>query len=243
MKIVKLDAINSTNSFLKEMVKEESTDNWTIVSTDFQTSGRGQLHTKWFSFKAKNLLFSVLIRFDNFEVSKQFYLNCAVSLGIYKALEKYNIPNLSVKWPNDIMADKKKLGGILIENTIQNSKIKYAVVGVGININQDYFPEYLSKAISIKEILKKDLDRDQILMEIINSIQKYIEQLENEEYDVLKNEYEQVLFKNGLPQMFEDQLHNRFQGIITGVSEEGKLRVEMEDESIKEFGFKEIKFL
>ncbi len=243
MKIVKLDAINSTNSFLKEKIKMEKIENWTIISTDFQTNGRGQMHTEWFSEKFKNLLFSILIKFDKLEVSKQFYLNYAISLGIYRALYKYNISNLTVKWPNDIMAVKKKLGGVLIENTLQKDKIIYTVVGIGININQEIFPEYLPNATSMRNLFNSYFDKDQILVEIVNSIKTYIELLEKEDYQTLKIEYERVLFQKGVPQMFVDKLQNRFQGMILGVSDEGKLKVKMEDETIIEFGFKEIEFL
>jgi len=243
MNIVKLDAINSTNQFLKDFVKSSEVNNWTVVTAQYQTLGRGQMQTKWFSKKNKNLLFSVLIKFDDLIIENQFYMNCAISLGIYSALVNYKIEGLSIKWPNDIMAENKKIAGILIENTLIKRHINYAVVGIGLNVNQTEFPVSLPIASSLKLLLNQDFNRDQLLQEIINKIKYYINYLEKKEFLFLKKEYEKVLFKNGVPQIFEDNTKQVFTGKIIGISKLGKLRVEQENKMVKEFNFKEIKFL
>ena len=243
MKLVKLDAINSTNSYLKQLSKDTEASNWTVVTTEFQSSGRGQLQSKWESEKGKNLMCSVLIKLSDFKIQDHFYLNCAISLGIYEALKKYNLPQLKIKWPNDIMSVNKKLGGILIENSLINNKIYQSIVGVGLNINQDCFPENLPKAVSMKQILKKESDRNALLIEIITSIQLQIELLEQNAFELLHQKYEEVLFKKNKAHMFEDMGGRRFLGKILGVSKLGMLQVENEEEIIKAYNFKEIIFL
>lgn len=243
MFLVKLDAINSTNSYLKELSKAISTRNWTVVSTDFQSSGRGQRHTNWESVRGKNLIFSVLIKFENFKVKNQFYLNCAIALGIYHVLTNYKLPQLKVKWPNDIMSDNKKLGGILIENILRNDSIYQTVVGIGINVNQHEFPLQLVKAISMQQILKKKMDRDSLLIKIVESLKIQIELLEKEKFETLFENYLEVLFKKNIPSMFVNKNNQKFLGKIIGVTSDGKLKIEKENQVIQEFKFKEIKFI
>lgn len=243
MILVKLDAINSTNSYLKELSKVITTSNWTVVTTDYQTIGRGQMETKWESERGKNLMCSVLIKLKNVNIEDQFYLNCAVSLGIFNALKGYNLPKLKTKWPNDIMSGNKKLGGVLIENSLVNDNIYQTIVGIGININQERFPIHLAKAISMKQIFKKDFDRDIILNQIVISIQEQMLLLDQKKFDILHQNYEDVLFKMNTPHMFEHASGQKFLGKILGISKVGKLIVEKQDGSIQKYGFKEIIFL
>ena len=243
MKLVKLNAINSTSIYLKQLSKGIDICNWTVVTAEYQTSGRGQMQTKWESEQGKNLIFSLLIKFDDLKVKNQFYLNCAISIGIFNALKKYKLPQLNIKWPNDIMSVNKKLGGILIENSLMNDKIYQTIIGIGLNINQEAYPDYLPKAVSMKQILKNDFDRDEILIQIVNSIKMQIEILNRGEFKTLHQNYENVLFKKGKVQMFEDKNQLKFIGKIIGVSKQGKLLVNLENESVMEYDFKEIKFI
>jgi len=243
MILVKLDAINSTNSYLKELSKVITTSNWTVVTTDYQTTGRGQMETKWESERGKNLMCSVLIKLKNVKAENQFYLNCAVSLGIFNALKSYNLPKLRIKWPNDIMSDNKKMGGILIENSLVNNNIYQTVVGIGINVNQERFPIHLSKAVSLKQIFKKNFDRDLILNQIIISIKEQILFLNQNKFEILHKNYENVMYKKNIPHMFEHATGQKFLGKILGITKAGKLIVEKQDGSIQKYGFKEIIFL
>lgn len=242
MKLFKLDAINSTSTYLKQLSKKTNTDNWTVVSAEYQTMGRGQIDNKWVSDKGKNLIFSILIKSENLKIQNQFFLNCAISLGIYNALRRYNLPGLQIKWPNDIMADNKKLGGILIENSLKHDKIYQSVVGIGININQEDFSDYPFKAVSIKNLNDMDTDRNILLDELITSLKTQIKILEKEEFEFLHKKYEEVLYRINKPHMFESA-GRVFMGKITKVTKEGKLQIEEEKENILEFSFKEVKYL
>jgi len=243
MYLVKLNATSSTNTYLRELLKKVETPDWTVITAEFQSLGRGLTNSDWVSDKGKNLLCSILIRFDELKIVNNFYLSTAISIGVYKALSKYNIPDLSVKWPNDIMSGSRKLGGILIENSLKKENIYQSIVGLGLNVNQDRFPIGLPNAISMKQIKKSEFNRFEILNELVDSIKETISLLENYKFDVLHREYEKRLFKIGEVQMFEDINKKQFSGKIIGVNPNGLLKVEIEENFVKLYGHKQIIFL
>ena len=109
MNIIKLNAIDSTNSYLVNLSKTSVLDDFTVVLTNHQTKGRGQQGAVWQSAANKSLSFSVFKAFDNLSITKVSSLAFAVSLGLVKTLEKYQIPDVSIKWPNDIMSQSPVL--------------------------------------------------------------------------------------------------------------------------------------
>ena len=243
MYLVKLNATTSTNSYLRDLLKKVETPDWTVVTAEYQSLGRGLSKAEWVSDAGKNLLCSILIRFDELKIVDNFYLSSAISIGIYKALNRYDLPELSVKWPNDIMSGSCKLGGILIENSLKRDHIYQSIVGLGLNINQDNFPMDLPNAISMKQIKKIEFSRIEILKEIVDSIKETIHQLKTHKLDVLHKQYEKILFKNGEVQMFEDLNKKQFLGKIIGVSPNGMLKVENEENFVKLYDHKQIVFL
>ena len=128
MQIIKLNSTDSTNSYLKRLMLERTLEDFSVVVANNQTNGRGQRGSVWLSDKGKNLTFSVLKINPSTGPRNQFMLNILVSLSIVKALESFNIPKLSIKWPNDILSDKFKISGVLIENLIKQSQIEYSVI-------------------------------------------------------------------------------------------------------------------
>ena len=148
MYIIKLDAIDSTNSYLKAMSAVNLPKDFTVVVADHQTQGRGQMGTVWQTEYDKNLTASVFKSLEFVSVEKQFYISMAVALSICKALEGLKISQLSVKWPNDILSANKKICGTLIENVIKLNKLKGSVIGFGLNVNQKNF-DSLPKASSM----------------------------------------------------------------------------------------------
>ena len=242
MKIIRLNTIDSTNSFLKKLARTSTLENMTTVVTENQTSGRGQSSEKWKSKPFKNLTFSTLIHLRDFKVTNQTYLNFAVSLSIFNALVELDIPKVKIKWPNDILSGTKKLCGILIENTIKGGLIHYSVVGIGLNVNQEEFPKELSSASSIKKIIGKEFDLNELLQSILKHLKKTSSLLENKNYEVLEKEYLNNLYKKNTPTMFKNAKSVLFMGIIKGVSSNGKLQIQLENDVIKEFGIKEISF-
>jgi len=160
--------------------------------------------------KGKNLTFSLLYVPKKLSISKQFYLNCAISLGLYEALYPIIGKSLTVKWPNDIMADTQKLGGILIENTVKSGIITKTIVGVGLNVNQDKFPNDLTGATSLKRLKEKDFDLESLLNVILKSLEKYLKILDKNLTDKLFTGYQQILFGKDKFLKFKDVNKNFF---------------------------------
>ncbi len=241
MKLIKLDAIDSTNEFLKGLSSNQGLENFTVVTAENQTKGKGQMGSVWDSEPSKNLIMSVLVKDFIANITQIFDINIAVSVTIIQVLEDFSIPELSIKWPNDIMSYNKKIGGILIENSIKSDGSIHSIIGLGLNVNQINF-DNLPKASSLAVICKMAFDKETILLEIIKKLEQNI-QIWNENSDLLWSEYSNKLFKKGIPMPFEDQNQQNFMGIIQGVSEIGKLEILLEDDSVRDFDIKEIQML
>jgi BirA family transcriptional regulator, biotin operon repressor / biotin---[acetyl-CoA-carboxylase] ligase len=242
LKLIKLNAINSTNTFLKKLSKNSLLENFTVVVTENQTNGRGQQESIWFSEPSKNLTFSVYLSDLRLKISDQKFLNYAVSLAIYTVLKDKKIPNLAIKWPNDIVSVNKKLCGILIENSIQKNYIQNSIVGIGINVNQVTFSETIKNITSLKNLLQSDVDLDILLHEICLELKNHLQLLSEKKYELLEDSYLKVLYQIHKAMMFKDTDNQLFLGIIRGISESGNIMIELENETFKEFGVKEISF-
>ena len=242
MNLIKLDAIDSTNDFLKEMSRSQIVENFTVVTAKNQTKGKGQMGAKWETESGKNLIMSILVKEVLKDIDEIFHLNVAVALSVIKALEPLNLPKLSIKWPNDIMAENKKIGGILIENSFKSDNKIESIIGIGLNVNQINF-DNLPKASSLSLLKEKEFDINEVLEKLFFQIKKHCSLLLSNQHDFLWNEYHKNLFKLNTPIAFSDNENNQFMGIIQGVNYEGRLEVLLNDDSIKTFGVKEIQML
>ena len=241
MKLIKLDAIDSTNEFLKGLSNNQILENFTVVTAENQTKGKGQMGAFWNSEPNKNLIMSVLV--SNFVTNsiQIFDINIVVSVTVIQVLKDFDIPELSIKWPNDIMSYSKKIGGILIENSIKSNGNINSIVGLGLNINQTHF-ENLPKASSLSLICNTTFNKEEILLKIIEKLEQNIQNW-NHNSNLFWSDYTNTLFKKGIPMPFEDRNKQNFMGIIQGVSSIGKLEILLEDDSIAEFDIKEIQML
>lgn len=242
MHIIKLNATDSTNTYLKELLLHTNTKDFTVVVAKKQTKGRGQMGTNWISEDGKNLTFSVLRKKVGLDVSRQFELNMKVSLAIFESLKWLNIPDLSIKWPNDILSANQKICGILIENILLGSKIQSSVIGIGINVNQLRFGD-LPKVTSLKSITGIEYNLDEVLQIILSKLAVNLKHFDVALCKDLSLAYQRQLFRINKPSTFKDMKGNTFMGLIKGVSQEGKLQLLLEDEIMKEFALKEIQLL
>ena len=242
MKIIKLDAIDSTNDFLKNLSNQNETLNFTIVTAETQTKGKGQMGSKWISESGKNLIVSILEKEVLQNINQIFDLNVVVAVSILQAIETFKIKNLSIKWPNDIMAGNKKIGGILIENVIKPNNIIYSIIGFGLNVNQTNFDD-LPNASSLKNIANKTFEKELILIKIVEFLEKNINILKNNQQNQLWELYNKLLYKKDKIMAFEDQNNEKFMGIIQKVTPSGKLVLLKETDILQEYDVKEIKML
>lgn len=241
MLIIKLDAIDSTNDYLKALANDKPLDNFTTVVAQNQTKGRGQLGTQWQSEPDKNLTMSILFKEVLTDKVDIFHINAAVAITLIRVLESLNIPKVTVKWPNDIMADAKKVGGILIENSIKSDGTIRSIIGIGLNVNQTDFSN-LPKATSIALEIHEEINKDTLMIKILEQLKHSIGLL-SDQSDQVWQSYHDYLFKKNIPMVFQDNSGNKFMGIIQSVSRYGMLQLLLEDDSVASFGIKEITML
>lgn len=241
MKLIKLDAIDSTNDFLKGLSSSQSIENFTVVCAETQSKGKGQMGSTWVSEPSKNLIMSVFVKDFLSSINSIFDINIVTAVSVIQALETYNIPELSIKWPNDIMSYNKKIGGILIENSIKSDGAITSIIGLGLNINQINF-EHLPKGSSLAVICNSSFDKEEILLKIIEKMEHNI-QFWTKSKIYLWDFFSNTMFKKGIPMPFSDKNQQNFMGIIQGVTKFGKLQILLEDDSISEFDIKEVQML
>ena len=239
MEIIKLDATESTNQYAKDLLLSNTIISPTVIVAKKQLSGRGQMGTVWDSEEGKNLTFSVVWFFNDFKATQQIAINMAVSLAIINALKTYFLPHLKIKWPNDILSGNEKVCGILIENILQGNQIYASVIGIGLNINQNEF-KGLPNASSLKQILGTSFNLDEVLQNVLENLEFQLKNIKEDKV-ILKQKYEDLLFRKDKPTTFENSKGEFFMGFIKGVSDQGKLIVALEDNAFKEFDLKEIK--
>jgi len=230
--------ITSTNEMLWKMIREKSVPEGFILYTDFQKAGKGQIGNTWESKARKNLLFSMVMYPKHIPIDEQFVISQFVSLAIKKTLDNY-IDDVCVKWPNDIYWNDKKLGGILIENSLQGKEIKATVVGIGLNINQKNFESDAPNPVSIFQILGKTVRRKKILIEIQQNILEMYNQLD---FEKIRLEYFSSLYRKDGYHTYkaEDEM---FRAKIKSVHPDGQLELQTESGECRGFYFKEVQFL
>ncbi len=247
-----LPTCHSTNDFCQKLIESGSIENGFCVYTDFQTKGRGQRGNKWEGEAGKNLMMSIFLKPDFLKATDQFQMNVVVSIGIYRAIllfvkeiSSQKLPilydNLKIKWTNDIYVTDHKIGGILIENTIFGMNLSSSIIGIGLNINQLVFEN--ANASSLKKSLNfiNDLEISQIMSLIFEQIESCYLQIKNGQFEVLKNEYLNCLYRI-------NEWHNFrkngfvFLGKIIGIDNFGRLEIETNEEIVF-FDFKEIEFI
>lgn len=242
MKIIKLNAIDSTNTYLKSLTKNVSLEDEVVVVAQNQTNGRGQMGAEWQSKTGQSLTFSMFKKFFNVELSCQSYISFAVAIGIKKGLKKLQIPSVSIKWPNDILSYNKKVCGVLIENKIEGTKITGSIVGIGLNVNETEFKD-LPQATSLFLATGVKLDLQEVLQILSETIFEELKRMSINNYDSLKEEYENELYRKDQVSAFEYPNGERINGMIKGVTQLGELLVEKENETIDKFEVKQIKML
>ena len=229
---------HSTNTLLREMLREKPLPEGFVVQTDFQTAGKGQVGNSWESEAGRNLLFSLVLYPQQLAVDNQFLLSQLVSLGIKKALDEYT-EHITVKWPNDIYWNDKKLVGILIENSLQGNKIKSAVIGIGLNVNQKEFISNAPNPVSLLQITGKRQNRKLLLTKICQNILELYKELNSKK---IRANYTAALYRKDGFHAFNAN-DETFNARIIQVHPDGKLELETESGETRYFYFKEVKFI
>ncbi|WP_256002683.1 biotin--[acetyl-CoA-carboxylase] ligase [Pedobacter deserti] len=241
--LIRLSSVGSTNDFLKMMLSNsEPLLEGTVIMADNQFAGRGQYSSSWQSEPGSNLTFSIFLKPGFVPLEKQFLLNMAVCVGINEVLCKLTPSGFSVKWPNDVYYQDRKVGGVLIENGVSERIISYSIVGIGINVNQQNFDgPGLAKAVSIGKILQQHVDLQDLLRQICGGIEAEYLKLKAGRQQDLHERYLSILYRRGITAQYEDKT-GAFDGEITRVDERGVMFVKREGKDY-EYRVKEIEFL
>lgn len=253
------EQLESTNVYLQRKQSEYDIRNW-VVSADEQTAGKGMGNNGWESETGQNLTFSLALDMSFLAAERQFLLSEAVPLGIIEVLDKTllkdfeNIDSncttssrndmaskLSIKWPNDIFYENRKLAGILINSTIKGKMMDVSIIGIGLNINQLKFQKWPTKPISLKLITGENYDLEPLLKLLTESIVHQIERLKNDSSGI-EQDYLKRLFRYHTWSDYEiDGKTTRL--FMKGIDRFGRLQLLDEQQTMYTFNIKEIKFV
>ena len=244
IKMIYMPRVDSTNRELFRLLETKTFPEGTVLWTDEQYSGKGMGNAIWDSRKGLNITASFLLFPKFLKPENQFYLNKAVSLSVLDTVValldgKYKT---KIKWPNDILVDEKKIAGILIENTIQGSVIKFSVAGIGINVNQTKFTDYQIPPTSLKLLTGKSYVVSECIDILSQSLQNRYNLLKNNSKETLDNAYLSKLYRFQTISNYRTNTGS-FQAKICGIDNFGKLLLEKMDGKVEAFDFKEVQFL
>ena len=242
MHLIKVSAINSTNSFAREMFKDKPQMPITCIVAKKQLQGRGQRGTHWDAEEGKNLTFSIFLPRPDMSPINQFLLSASVATSLLDSLEKFNLPRLKIKWPNDILSANQKIAGILIENIISDGRIVGSIIGIGLNVNQERFDD-LPQAGSMKTMSGRHHDLEHVLDTLLQNFEMELKKFSDRNSEAILKAYKNRLFRREIPSTFQWPDGKLFTGMITNVTRTGKLLVQTDDEAITEFDLKEVKLL
>lgn len=243
--LIELDSVDSTNSFAKEMLLNSRPIEGTVIVAREQFAGRGQMGNKWDTEGGKNITLSIVLYPEHLDADKQFFLNMAIALAVKDFCEFVLHDEVKIKWPNDIYYHDKKLGGILIENSISGSKITSSVVGIGLNVNQEEFDGDLPNPVSLIQVKKPaeapTYDLPRLVEELCSYLEKYYLQLRQQHYNFLDKGYTVALYRYQQTYEFK-RGQASFKGEINGVAKDGKLIIHSGGKELR-FGFKEVEYV
>ena len=230
--IVYYDSVDSTNLRIKQM-GDEGAPEGTLAVADKQTAGRGRRGRSWDSPSGSSIYMSLLLR-PEIEPDQAPMLTLVMALSVAEGImdcgDSCGNPDVKIKWPNDIIINGKKLVGILTEMSSELDNIHYVVIGIGINVNTDDFPEDIaSVAASMHVITGAYYKRAEIIADTWKAFEKYYDLfVQTENLALMVDAYNQRLVNMDRRVMIEERGH-RYEGTARGIDAEGALLVERDD--------------
>ena len=241
--IRQFDSLDSTNEHLKGMLRTSKVAEGTVIVSNYQSAGKGQMGAAWQSSLGLNLLCSTLLQPTFLRPDQLFSLTQITSLAVIALLEDLGMNDLRIKWPNDVYVGSRKIAGLLIENNLKGSQLKDVIVGLGLNINEVDFPVMLKdKATSIRLETEQSFDILDILFKYVKNLEQYYLLLKANKAKAISQQYESFLLGKGSKRTFIHASGERFEGIIQGVDQSGRLMILKERET-HFFQNKEVQFI
>jgi BirA family biotin operon repressor/biotin-[acetyl-CoA-carboxylase] ligase len=235
-----LDSVDSTNNYAMAKAHAGLAKHGDAFFAHAQTNGKGQRGKLWQTGQAENIAISIVIDPEPLVQQQQFYLSIAIALACYDFFNKYAGDETKIKWPNDLYWRDRKAGGVLIETAIRGKDWKWAIAGIGININQPKFSDELKNPVSLKQITGKSFDVVELARELHLCVMKRAGEINKTCFDVLLKEYNQLLYKlnENVKLKYPDMIIN---AVIDGVTADGQLLIT--DSIQKQINFGEVEFL
>ncbi len=234
-----LPVIDSTNNYAMRQIQAGLANHGTTWFALEQTAGKGQRGKSWLTTPNQNIMLSTVVT-PGLVATRQFLLSATVALACYDFYKKYAGDETRIKWPNDVYWRDRKAGGILIENVFRGADWLYAVVGIGINVNQIAFDPSLPNPVSLKQITGKDFDAAQMGKELCQALENRYQALQTGGIDSIMQQYQQVLYKMHQPVTLKKGTI-LFETTIRGVSDTGRLLTK--DVIEREFDFGEVELI
>lgn len=240
---IELSSIDSTNNYALTQIHEGLAQHGMAFFAHEQVAGKGQRKKSWITEKETSLIISIILDPSPLQLTQQFQLSACVAASACDFLNKYADNKTRIKWPNDLYWHDRKAGGILIENVIGSGKTgtngvsawRWAVVGVGININQATFPSELKNPISLRQLTGKEFNTVELAKEFCTVFSKNFQRLGSDGFADIYNFYISHLYKKD--QMIKLKQGNRlFNATIKTVSPAGRLVVQHALEEEFDFG-------
>ena len=221
---IRLDSVDSTNNYAAKLLNQTKIPFGTVILAQFQHEGRGQRGSHWSGEVGENLTFSVLIDGSQLINTPFFLLSKCVAISIKNLIEQFTDKNVSLKWPNDVYVDTKKIAGILIENKWKGSNLNASIVGVGINVNQIRFSDELN-ATSLKLLSNQDHDLEGLLSQFCDSFNWFYHLLLDGQFQKINTDYQSALFflNKKCQFLIENKLEDVF---IREVDNDGLIKLE-----------------
>lgn len=246
---IELQSVDSTNNYALAQIHANLAQPGTCFFAHAQTAGKGQRGKSWVSEKGSNIVLSIVLNPFFLQPFEQFYLSSCVAVATQQFLKEYTHDDLKIKWPNDLYWKDQKIGGILIENiiggiandlppatkTTRRRNWKWAIVGIGININQKEFPGYLNNPVSLKQITNQNFNTVQLAKGLCQTIDLFYKQLMNEGHDAILKLYNQVLYRKNEVVNLKKGSRN-FQAKVKSVNASGQLIIQHSIEERIDFG-------
>lgn len=238
--VITLPQVASTNTHLKQHAA--ALESGTVIVTPCQTAGRGQKGNSWESEPGKNLTFSMLIKEPQVPVEAQFAISEAVSLAIVDALS-FHARGFTIKWPNDIYHDDRKICGILIEHSLEEGRIAHTVIGVGLNVNQRVFVSDAPNPVALTHITGKEHNLAALLERVCGLIESYCHFTPQRVAQQHKRYLELLYRGDGREHPFELPGGARVMATIVDVAPTGMLALRHHDGTLHHYAFKEVAFV
>lgn len=228
-RFIELLSTGSTNNYAMQQVQNGVAKGGEVYFAFEQTAGKGQFQRQWLSSKGENIIFSAVMNTSAFALHKQFLLSMITALSIAELFNNYTTEIIKIKWANDIYLNDRKAAGILIENVIRGKNWQFAIIGIGININQTNFSDDLKNPVSLKQVTGKSYNVVELAKELCSILNKNVVNLSAENDAAVLEDYNMQLYKLNETASFKHD-SKIFQALIKRVDAMGNLVLKIGNE-------------